>query len=174
MKFFLLGFVGAFIALPIATLGYFRLGLGETPSDATPPAWESQLMRSAVHASVRRSAAGIQAPATDNIEEAMVRGGKLYFNGCLGCHGEPGKPGEDLDHYPRVPQLAQVGTQYSEPELYWIVKHGIRNTAMSAYGPFYSDKEMWALASFLGRINNLPPGVLDRVQTKLSSGGSNN
>jgi len=84
------------------------------------------------------------------------------------------QPGEDLDHYPRVPQLPQSGTQYSEPELYWIVKHGIRHTAMSAYGPFYSEKQLWAIANFLRRINNLPPGVLDRIQAKQSPGGSNN
>jgi mono/diheme cytochrome c family protein len=172
MKTFLLGFVAAFVVLPLAALGYFRLGLAGVQSDATPPSWESALMRAAVHTSVRRSAADIQSPPQDNVEDAMVQGGKLYFNGCLGCHGEPGKPGEDLDHYPRVPQLAQVGTHYSEPEIYWIVKHGVRNTAMSAYGPFYSEKEMWAIASFLRRINNLPPGVLERIQTK-QSGASN-
>jgi hypothetical protein len=29
-----------------------------------------------------------------------------------------------------------------------------------------SDKEMWALASFLRRIDNLPAGVLKRIQAK--------
>jgi mono/diheme cytochrome c family protein len=172
MKTFLLGFVTAVVILPIAVLGYFRLGLAEIRSDTKPPAWERYLMRTAVHASVHRRAAPLQAPSQDNADEAMVQGGKLYFNGCLGCHGEPGKPGEDLDHYPPVPQLAEVGTQYSEPEIYWIVKHGIRNTAMSAYGPFYSEKEMWSIASFLRRINNLPPGMLDRIQAKKSSDSS--
>ena len=166
MKTFLLGLVAAFIVLPCVALGYFRLGLAAIQSDATPQAWESQLISSAVHASVHRSAAEIQAPPQDSVDDAMVQGGKLYFNGCLGCHGEPGKPGEDLDHYPRVPQLPQVGTQYSEPELYWIVKHGIRHTAMSAYGPFYSEKQLWTIASFLRRINHLPPGVLERIQAK--------
>jgi mono/diheme cytochrome c family protein len=167
MKTFLLGFVAAFVVLPIGALSYFRLGLAEVRSDAKPPAWESALMRSAVHASVRRSASGVQAPLPAPSEEALVEGGRLYFNGCMGCHGEPGKPQqEDLSHYPPVPQLPQAGTQYSEPEIYWVVKHGIRNTAMSAYGPFYSEKEMWTLASFLHRINNLPPGVLERIQAK--------
>lgn len=166
MKTFLLGFVTALAVLPAAVLGYFSLGLAETRSDAGPPAWERQLMNSTVHASIRRNAAGLHAPVPANVEDAMVEGGKLHLNGCAGCHGTPGKPGEDLDHYPPVPQLPQVGTQYSEPELYWIVKHGIRHTAMSAYGPFYSDKEMWALASFLRRIDHLPPGVLDRIQPK--------
>jgi len=172
MKIFFLGFVAAFIVLPIAILGYFRLGLAETRSDTNPPAWESRLMRSAVHASVRRSAAGIQVPHNENVDDSIAQGGILYLRGCAGCHGEPGKPGEDLDHYPRVPQLPQTGTQYSEPELYWIVKHGIRHTAMSAYGPFYSEKELWAIASFLRRINNLPPGMLDRIQPNKAPGGA--
>jgi mono/diheme cytochrome c family protein len=172
MRPFILGFIASFVVLPTGALAYFRLGLAEVRSDTRPPAWETQLMHSAVRASVRRSASGIQVPPPGNVEDAMVQGGKLYLNGCAGCHGEPGKAEEDLSHYPPVPQLAQIGTQYSEPEMYWIIKHGIRNTAMSAYGPFYSDKEMWALAGFLGRIDDLPPGVLERIQQKKAPGAS--
>jgi mono/diheme cytochrome c family protein len=173
MKTFLLGFIAALVVLPAGALAYFRLGLADTRSDATPPAWETFVMRSAVHASVRRSAAGLEAPPPGNVDEAVVDGGKLYLNGCAGCHGTPGKPGEDLSSfYPRVPQLPQVGTQYSRTEMYWIIKHGVRNTAMSAYGPFYSDRELWALTTFLGQINHLPPGVLDRIQAKKDAGGA--
>jgi mono/diheme cytochrome c family protein len=168
----LLGVVAACVVLPAAVFGYFRLGLAGTSSDANPPAWETVVMQSAVHASVHRSAKGIQAPPPGNVDDAMVEGGRLYLNGCAGCHGTPGKPGQDVSSYPRVPQLPQIGTQYSEPELYWIVKHGIRNTAMSAYGPFYSDKELWALTSFLRRIDHLPPGVLERSKAKKTGSGS--
>jgi mono/diheme cytochrome c family protein len=174
MKTFLLGFIAAFVVLPIGALAYFRLGLAEMRSDVRPTAWETRLMQSTVRASVRRGASGMQAPPPGNLEDAIVEGGKLYVNGCMGCHGQPGKAGEDLDHYPPVPQLPQVGTQYPEPELYWIVKHGIRNTAMSAYGPFYSEKEMWALASFLRRIDHLPLRVWERVQAKKTSVSSSN
>ena len=171
MKTFLLGFIVALVLLPACGLGYFRLGLAETRSDANPPAWETSVMRSAVHASVRRSAARIQASLPGNLDDAIVEGGKLYLNGCAGCHGTPGKPSEDLSSYPRVPQLPQVGTRYSEPEMYWIIKHGIRNTAMSAYGPFYSDKDLWDLASFLRRIDHLPPGMVDGILAKKAAGG---
>jgi mono/diheme cytochrome c family protein len=85
----------------------------------------------------------------------VVAGGKLYVAGCQGCHGELGEAyQEDRDHFPRV------------PELYWIVKHGIRMTAMSAYGPFYSEKELWSLAAFLHRINKLPPGMIEKMRPK--------
>jgi thiosulfate dehydrogenase len=166
MKNFFLGFIAAVVILPIGTLAYFRLGLAETRSDALPPAWETRMMSSAVHASVRRGASGIEVPPPANIDDAIVAGGKLYFNGCMGCHGEPGKPGEDHSHYPRVPQLPQIGTQYSPAEIHWIVQHGIRHTAMSAYGPFYNDKQLWALAGFVRRIDSLPAGLLERIQAK--------
>ena|SRR5438445_923125 len=174
MKTFLLGFIAASVMLPLGALGYFGLGLARVESDAKPPAWESKLMNSTVHAAVRRGAWGLQAPTPGNLEDSIVEGGKLYFEGCAGCHGKPGKLEEDLSNYPRVPQLWQVGTQYSEPELYWIVKHGIRMTAMSAYGPFYSEKQMWALASFLKRMDRLPPALLERIQTKNPAAKSNN
>lgn len=104
MKLFLLGFVAAFVLLPAFALAYFRLGLAETPSDATPPAWETLVMQLAVHASVHRSAAGLQAPPPGNVDDAVVEGGTLYLNGCAGCHGTPGKPAEDAGSYPPIPQ----------------------------------------------------------------------
>jgi len=39
-------------------------------------------------------------------------------------------------------------------------------TGMSAYGPFYSEKQLWSLAAFLRRINNLPPGMLEKIRPK--------
>jgi hypothetical protein len=39
-------------------------------------------------------------------------------------------------------------------------------TAMSAYGPFYSEKELWSIAAFLEQIRNLPPGVQERILAK--------
>jgi mono/diheme cytochrome c family protein len=97
----------------------------------------------------------------------------VYVEGCQGCHGELGKPfGEDHSHYPRVPQFPYTGTQYTEPQIYWVVKHGIRMTAMSAYGRFYSEEQLWSIAAFLHRIRTLPPGVAERILTKSADAGA--
>lgn len=165
MKKFLAGFIAALVTLPIAAFAFVRLGCADVTSDANPPRWESLLMRSAVHASVHRRASELRAPPAAN-DDTLVEGGKLYVAGCAGCHGELGKTEVDLSHYPRVPQFAREGTEYSEPETYWIVKHGVRMTAMSAYRPFYTDKQLWAIAGFLHRIQSLPPGVVERIQSK--------
>lgn len=166
MKTFVVGFIVAVLILPIGCSAYFTLGFSQTRADEKPSALETAILQSAVRASVRRAAANIHDTPQAN-DDALVAGGKLYVAGCQGCHGELGGPyQENHDLYPVPPQLPHAGTQYSEPELYWIVKHGVRMTGMSAYGPFYSEKQLWSLAAFLRRINNLPPGMLEKIRPK--------
>jgi mono/diheme cytochrome c family protein len=164
LKKFLIGFVAPFVLLPLVVLVYFALGFAETRNDLSPPAWETALMKPTVRAAVKRNAANLSAPGVAT-EDSIIAGGKLYVMGCMGCHGEPAKPyTKDHANFPPVPQLPHVGTRYSEPEIYWIIKHGIRMTAMSAYGPFYKEDELWSLAAFIRRINTLTPAELQAIQ----------
>lgn len=166
MRDFVLGFLTVIFVLATGLLGYLRLGLAQVEGDVHAPAWESQLMNFAVHASVRRNAGKAQNPLPPT-DETLIAGGKLYANGCAGCHGDPAKPGTLTPAYfVPPPQLGLAGTQYSEPELFWIVKHGIRRTGMSSYGPFYTDQQIWSLASFVKQMKNLSPAVLEGIQTR--------
>ena len=174
MKNFWLGFAAAIVILPISVLAYVWLGLAGVQANVPPPAWERHLMTAAVRISVARRAERKKPEAAGpQNEDQIVAGGKLYMNGCAGCHGELGKPfREDRSLYPPVPQLPHVGTQYTEPQIYWIVKHGIRMTAMSAYRPFYSEKELWSIAAFVHEIRNLPSGVQGRILAKPKDSGA--
>ena len=167
MRKFLPGFALGILVAALGGLAYLRLGLADTRADLSPSNWETNLLYSAIHASVRRSAPKLQnpVPATD---ENLIAGGKKYLDGCAGCHGEPGKPPSDFGatFYPRVPQFPQVGTAYSEPEMFWIVKHGIRRTGMSAYGPFFKDEEIWTLVEFIKRMNSLPASIREALKPK--------
>jgi mono/diheme cytochrome c family protein len=164
MKNFLIGFGTPFILLPLIVLAYFALGFAETPGDVRPPAWETAILKPAVRAAVKRNAASLPAPSTAT-EDSIIAGGKLYVRGCMGCHGDPGKPfAEDHADYPPIPQLPHVGTNYSEPEIYWVIKHGIRMTAMSAYGYAYSEDQLWSLAAFIRRIDKLTPAEIAAIQ----------
>jgi mono/diheme cytochrome c family protein len=166
VKKFAFGFVTAVAVFWLGTWFYLRLGLAGVRADEKAPPWEARWMASAVRASVRRSAPKMQNPMPTTIEN-LASGGKLYVNGCAGCHGAPGKPPKPPETlYMPIPELPQVGTQYSDAEVFWIVKHGIRRTGMSAYGPFYSDQQMWDIAAFIQNIRNLPPGVIERIQSK--------
>jgi mono/diheme cytochrome c family protein len=102
-------------------------------------------------------------PPTD---ETLIAGGKLFLNDCVGCHGTPGGPTSTFGatFYPQVPQFSLVGTQYSEAEVFWVAKHGIRRAGMFPQGPDYTDTELWSLSAFITRIKNLSPSVLQGIQ----------
>lgn len=172
MKAFLLGLVAAIVVLPLGAAGIFRFGLADVHADTPPPAWEDRILKGAVHASVARAAADVLMPHPST-EGQMVEGGELYMRGCAGCHGELGKPfAKDTSNYPPVPQLPHLGTAYTEAQIYWVVKHGIRMTAMSAYGRFYSEDQLWSIAAFLHNIRTLPAGVTEQILSKPTGSGS--
>jgi mono/diheme cytochrome c family protein len=170
LKLFFAGFLSGIAALLLGVTGYLRLGLAEMRGDIGPSAWENSLMYSAVHASVRR-----QAPEQPNpippTDENLIAGGRLYVNNCGGCHGMLGKPSEDAGDslYPPIPQLPKIGTEYSEAQIFWIAKHGVRRTGMFANGKWIADKELWTLATFIKRIKELPPSVQTALEEKKQS-----
>jgi mono/diheme cytochrome c family protein len=163
VKNFLFGVLFTMVVLVVGGFLYLRLGFAEVRADL-PPGWvDSALMPSAVHASVRRRAPKIPnpIPATD---ENLIAGGKFYLEGCSGCHGAPGKPDESSDSlYPRVPQLPTAGTEYSEAQIFWVAKHGIRYSGMFANGKWNSDEKLWTMAAYIKRIKELPPKVREEV-----------
>ena len=170
MKLFFVGFLSGIVVLLLGVMGYLSLGLAEVRGDIGPPAWESSLMYSAVHASVRRRAPELLNPIQPT-EENLIAGGKFYLNSCAGCHGTPGNPSKDYSEslYPPIPQLPKAGTEYSEAQIFWIAKRGIRRTGMFSNGKWYSDKELWTVAAFIKRIKELPPSVRTTLEEKKQS-----
>jgi mono/diheme cytochrome c family protein len=158
VKNFLLGVLFTLLALTLGGLAYLRLGYAEVRADLPPGKWETALMFSSVHASVRRRAPELPnpIPATD---ENLIAGGKLYLNECAGCHGAPGKPGLPDALYPPIPQFPGKGTDYTESQIFWIAKHGIRLSGMFANGKWDSDQKLWTIAAYIARIKSLPAKV---------------
>ena len=165
MKHFLLGVLATIAIIAIGSFAYLRLGLAEVRGDLPPSRLESVLMSSAVHASVRREAPEMPNPFPPT-DENLTAGGRLYIDGCAGCHGVPGKAKNDGGNvlFPPVPQLPLMGTEYTEAQIFWVIKHGIRRTGMFANGKWNTDKEMWTMAAYIKRMQSLP----SRVQEELA------
>lgn len=149
---------GVLFTLCVVTLGafaYLRLGFAEVRADIAPSKWERTLMFSSVHASVRRLAPEVPNPVAPT-DENLIAGGKIYRNECAGCHGTPGKPDSGDSLYPPIPQLPMVGTDYTEAQIFWVAKHGIRLSGMFANGKWDSDQKLWTAATYIKRIKSLP------------------
>ena len=80
----------------------------------------------------------------------------------------PEKPSEDIGDslYPPIPQLPKAGTEYSESQIFWVAKHGIRRTGMFANGKWIPDRDLWTLAAFIKRIKELPQPVRSALEEK--------
>jgi mono/diheme cytochrome c family protein len=160
---FLSGVALTLLVLILAAFAYLRLGFAEVRGDLPPSAWERTLMFSFVHASVRRRAPEIPNPVPPT-DENLIAGAKIYSDECAGCHGAPGKPDQTGDSlYPPIPQLPLVGTTYTEAQIFWVAKHGIRLSGMFANGKWDSDQKLWTVAAYIKRMKDLPPRVQEQL-----------
>jgi len=161
---FLAGVLFTLVVLILGGFAYLRLGYAEVRADLPPSNWEKALMFSSAHASVRRRAPELPNPVPPT-DENLIVGAKIYSDECAGCHGAVGKADQTSDSlYPPIPQLPVVGTAYSEAQIFWIAKHGIRLSGMFANGKWDSDQKLWTVAAYIKRIKSLPP----RVQQELA------
>jgi len=90
--------------------------------------------------------------------DILIAGAKLYRQMCSRCHGTTGEPDNTYGQsfYPPAPHLPLIRTLYTDNEMFWIVKHGIRNTAMLAWGNLLSDDEIWQIVTLIRKFDSLP------------------
>ena len=68
------------------------------------------------------------------------------------CHGQDGLTPTQIGRslYPPSPSLGAPDVQrYTDPELFWVVKNGIRLSGMPGFGRIYSDQQIWDLVRYM-------------------------
>jgi mono/diheme cytochrome c family protein len=163
MKQFLLGVATTVVVLVLGGVAYLLLGFAEVRGDEPATGLERTLMQAAVHAAVRRHAPNVPDPVAPT-DANLIAGGRAYLNQCAGCHGTPGKePHFSTGLNPAAPQLPTDGTEYTEAQIFWVAKHGIRRTGMFSNGTWDADSTLWPIATFIKHITELPPAVQDSL-----------
>jgi len=156
----LLGAILTLALLLMSALVVTRLGLMPVRADGTHSRLEARIMPAVLHASIARHASGETNPIPLN-QDNLKAGINTYKAMCARCHsrpnGEPSVYGQSF--YPPAPQLPQGLSQYTDSQLFWVIKHGIRNTGMPAWGSMLSDEEIWQIVSLLKNSQDLPPSV---------------
>jgi mono/diheme cytochrome c family protein len=167
MRKLVLGITALLVIALMIGVGVFKLGMIPMNADVPPSGLETRFIPIAVHASVASHAEEQPNPvaATD---ENLIAGGEIYTELCARCHGLPGRGPSVLgaSFYPPAPQFTVQPSSYSDGELFWIVKHGIRNTGMPAWGRLLTDQDIWQVVALLRRLNSLP----EAVETSLKEG----
>lgn len=105
-----------------------------------------------------------------NSPASLAEGDKLYGTECAMCHGMNARTATDAGRwmYPRAADLTASNVQsYSNRELFWIVKNGIRLSGMPAFGKVESDEHIWSLVHYL-RSLNAPADKSGHAETTMS------
>ena len=119
-----------------------------------PGRWETWAARRAKHWSISRAARFV--PPEPPADESSAAAGQMdYGSDCSACHGLDGRTPSNFGQsmYPRVPNLGSPGIQHwSDAELFWIIKNGIRHSGMPGFGRIHSDDEIWDLVHYVRSI----------------------
>jgi mono/diheme cytochrome c family protein len=94
-------------------------------------------------------------PPTD--AAALFHGFEHYHEICVQCHGAPGMDRGELGQgiQPEPPRLDEEAEDWSDAELFWITKYGIRLAGMPAFGRTHSDDEIWGIVGFLRQMQTM-------------------
>ena len=144
-------FVGGGVTVGILAFGAMTLGL--ITVSARPPHWPITMF--ALHYTFKHSVAqaGSDVPVPDDLNspERIALGIQHYKNVCTSCHGGPGLGQSPiaLSMRPRPQHLASVIDQFSDQQLYAILRNGVRFSAMPAWPADSNFDEIWSVIAFL-------------------------
>jgi cytochrome c553 len=93
-----------------------------------------------------------------NDPKRIAAGVQHYAALCIGCHLAPGVTKSDIriGLYPHPPNLAEENIDDAQ-KAFWTIKHGIKMSAMPAWGKSLNDAAIWDIVSFVRQMPMMTP-----------------
>ncbi|MEO8742097.1 MAG: cytochrome c [Lysobacteraceae bacterium] len=142
------------IAIGLALFGYSGLyNIG-----ADDPHWPvtHRILQSVRDRSIHVRSRDLPMPNLQD-PQLILKGAGQYAAMCTGCHLAPGMHESEIRPglYPQPPELAKV--RFDPRDEFWVIKHGIKMSAMPAWGGSHDDATIWSMVAFLQRLPDLTP-----------------
>ncbi|CAM8668837.1 MULTISPECIES: c-type cytochrome [Sphingobium] len=98
-----------------------------------------------------RTYAAVQAPRDVTTDAGLVSAAGHFRQACQVCHGAPGvRPSPVMQAAtPSAPDLARTADEWSDRELFWIIRHGVKFTAMPAWPAADRNDEVRRMVAFV-------------------------
>jgi mono/diheme cytochrome c family protein len=132
--------------------GYYNIG-----ADDHHTKFVLRLIEQLRERSIDEHARSIEVPAL--VEPRRVaEGARRYAALCAGCHLAPGMMRSEIRAglYPHPPNLAEEAPGDAR-RVFWTIKHGIKMSAMPAWGKTLDDSAVWDLVSFVRTMPSMSP-----------------
>jgi mono/diheme cytochrome c family protein len=130
------------LAAVVVIVGFTQIKLDALQE---PGHLETVIATQAKHLLVRWNSRDGIPPAPTDLQASVDEGDKLYGIECAMCHGPDGHT------------TSPAVQQYSDRELFWIVKNGIRLSGMPAFGRVESDEHIWNLSHYVRTLRRSAP-----------------
>jgi len=147
--------LGALIA---ATAIFLYVGFYNIAADAPHSRPVYALLESLRDRSIAVRTGSIAVPGDLGSPTRIATGAGLYGEMCQSCHLAPGVAPTEIAQglYPAAPQLAK-DNDLSPAEQFWVIKHGVKLTAMPAWGKTHPDDLIWDMVAFLRKMPAMTP-----------------
>lgn len=153
------------LSLAAMLLVYFVISSGTYNFAATEKHWKitEELITWARTNSIAAHSNDLEVPTIDEAE-TFKTGARHYNAMCIICHLAPGLEPSDLSiglypqaplFFKRAPVTEQEEKQKVIKEYFWVIKNGIKMTAMPAWGPTHDDEFVWAMAVFVHKLHGM-------------------
>ncbi len=115
--------------------------------------------------SISVRAESIRVPSLED-PALIAAGAERYSMLCVGCHLAPGVDKSALRPglYPHPPNLVQENIQ-DPRRAFWTIKHGIKMSAMPAWGKSLDDIAIWELVAFLQQMPNMSADTYQQLSS---------
>jgi mono/diheme cytochrome c family protein len=146
-------FVLAVVGLTVLLSGIYDVG-----ADAPDWRWVEKLAAATRNASIAARAKDIHVPDVSR-PERVAQGAEHYSEMCTACHGAPGADASEIRKglYPQPPDLHQATAPSDPARQFWVIKHGVKMSAMPAWGATHDDEAIWSIVAFLQKLPSLSP-----------------
>jgi mono/diheme cytochrome c family protein len=135
-------------------------------TDTKPLPMEETIAGTAITASIGKSAED-QSPFPAD-ETNLLAGAKVYMQACAGCHGKLDQASSGAKgFYPPPPHLLPPSKGVTDDPVgatHWVVKNGIRFSAMTRFDHKLSDSEIWQVSLLLRNADKLPSSVQEALR----------
>jgi mono/diheme cytochrome c family protein len=162
-------FLGVVVGIGLVVLaGYLFMTRGGIfmGTDTKPLPLEQTIAGAAITASIGKSADD-QSPLPAD-ETNLLAGAKVYMQTCAGCHGKLDQESSGAKgFYPQPPHLFPPSAGVTDDPVgatHWVVKNGVRFSAMPSFNQKLSDSEIWQVSLLLRNADKLPDSVKDSLR----------
>lgn len=137
------------VVVPLAAFAFVKSGIYNVGASSPHTKFTTWLTHETMIHSVRRHATDV--PPASVSAARVVAGFCAYQTHCVACHGASGVARQPWagGMEPAPPYLLDSTRKFTSPQLFWIVRNGIKMTGMPSWRDSMRDDEIRNVVAFL-------------------------